>query len=158
MNEKHYISHSIEKERICINTEEKAAWFTIVVCTLSLIGFAILYSLYGSPVAFAAFSVLGFTGFTPILFRSRKGDPRTSIDERDRLIIRKATVAGGMSSYVIFVLVSMGVWFVQFSQGNREIEISILPFVVLCGGVTLFLTRSIALIVLYRGEGSYGEG
>jgi hypothetical protein len=158
MNEKHYISHSIEKERICINTEEKAAWFTIVVCTLSLIGFAILYSLYGSPVAFAAFSVLGFTGFTPILFRPRKGDPRTSIDERDRLILRKATVAGGMSSYVIFVLVSMGVWFVQFSQGNREIEISILPFVVLCGGVTLFLTRSIALIVLYRGEGSYGEG
>lgn len=141
-----------------MNTEQKVAWFTIVICTLSLIGFAILHTLYGSPVAFAAFSLLGFTGFTPILFRARKGDHRTTVDERDRLILRKATVAGGMSSYVIFVLVSMGVWFVQFSQGNREIEISILPFVVLCGGVTLFLTRSIALIVLYRSEGSYGEG
>ena len=124
-----------------MNTEQKVAWFTITVCSITLVCFAILYALYGSPVAFAAFGLMGVTGFIPILFRDRKNGHRVSIDERDLIILRKANVAGGMLSYVIFILVSMGAWFIQFSQGQHEIDITILPFVVLCGGLTLFLTR-----------------
>lgn len=141
-----------------MNTEQKVAWFTIVVCSLTLMSFVTLHTLYGSPGAYAAFSLMALTGFNPILFRKHKEDQRTSLDERDRIILRKASVAGGMLSYAIFVLVSMGAWFVQFSRGRHEVEISILPFIVFCGGITLFLTRSITLIVLYRTDMGYGEG
>ena len=141
-----------------MNTEQKVAWFTIVVCTLTLMSFVTLHSLYGSPAAFAAFSLMAVTGFSPILFRKHKNDQRTSLDERDRIILRKAGVAGGMLSYTIFVLVTMGTWFVQFSRGRDEVEISILPLIVICGAMTLFLTRSITLIVLYRTDTGYGEG
>ena len=141
-----------------MNTEQKIAWFTLTVCGVTIIAYGILHVLYGYQVAFAAFSILGLTGFIPILFPKRQSNHEVTVDERDRIILRKANVAAGMVSYLIFVLVTMGAWFYQFAHGARHIGISVLPMIVMCGGLGLFVTRSIALIVLYRTDTSYGEG
>ena len=155
----HYPSiANIQPGERTMNSEQKVAWFTIAVCLSALIAFGILHTLYGMPVAFAAFSLLGLTGFNPILFRQSKSLKRVEFDERDLSIQRRANVTAGMCSYLIFVLSCMGVWFVQFSAGKGEIGISVLPMIVTAGGIMLFLTRSAAIIVLYRSGGGYAEG
>ncbi len=141
-----------------MNSEQKVAWFTIAVCSSALIAFGILNSLYGMPVAFAAFSLLGLTGFNPLLFRQHRNLKRVEFDERDLSIQRRANVTAGMCSYLIFVISCMGVWFIQFQAGKEEVGISVFPMIVTVGGIMLFLTRSVAIIVLYRIGGSHAEG
>ncbi len=141
-----------------MNTEQKLAWFTIGVCTAALAASGLLYWYFGFPVAMAGFSLLALTGFNPVLFSSLKRKQQIEYDERDRIILRKANVAGGMVSYLIFVLNCMGVWFVQYASGEAEIAIGILPVIVCAGGIGLLMVRSVAVLVLYREGGSYAEG
>ena len=141
-----------------MNAEQKVAWFTILICLAAVLAAAILHWQFGSPVAFAGFSLLGLTGFSPLLLRSGQKQERVDYDERDRVILRRANVAGGMVSYLIFVLACMSTWFVQFMKGRQDVDISILPLIVCAGGIALLTIRSIAVLVLYREGSSYAEG
>lgn len=141
-----------------MNAEQKVAWFTLVVCLAAISAAGLLHWHYGFPMAFAGFALLGLTGFNPILLRSASANQAVDCDERDRMILRRATVAGGMVSYLIFVLACMGAWFLHFSTGKQDIDISILPLIVCLGGIGLLTARSLAILILYREGGSYAEG
>ena len=136
--------------------KQKSAWFIIAVFALSLVAFLVLIPLLGPKAAWAGFGLFGFAGFTPLFFR--KQAHRVMSDERDRIIGSKAAVAGGMSSYLVFVAGCMTAWFIKMFQGQATIDITVLPLIVFCGGMVLFLVRSIALLVLYRREVGYGQG
>jgi hypothetical protein len=106
--------------------------------------------------------VIGFGGLAPFLFRRRRHSEEVSMDKRDRLIVEKATLAGAMLSYMVFVLACMITWFVRMfggdqtiSFGERTISIHVLPFIVGCGGITFVVVRAVITLVLY-GKGVSG--
>ena len=139
-----------------MNAEEKSAWFVIGVSVATLVAFLILVPFLGFKVALGSFGLFGLAGLTPLFFRKQPG--KVVSDERDRIIVRKAAVAGGMSSYLVFVAGCMAAWLIKMIQGEATIDIAVLPLLVFFGAVVLFLVRSIALLVFYRREVGYGQG
>ena len=133
-----------------MNSEQKTAWFIIVTFCLAVVATGLLVPLLGFQSAWAALGLMGISGLSPILFRKEKKDGEVQYDERDRAILHKATTAGGMSSYLVFVALCMIPWFVFRWQGIEEISIEYLPFAVICGCITLFVVRAATIIVLYR--------
>jgi apolipoprotein N-acyltransferase len=138
-----------------MNAEEKSAWFIIGVSTAALIAFLILAPFLGFKAAMGSFGLFGFAGLTPLFFRKQPG--KVVADERDRIIVRKAAVAGGMSSYLVFVAGCMAAWLIKMVRSEATIDIAVLPLLVFFGAVVLFLVRSVALLVLYRREVGYGQ-
>lgn len=139
-----------------MNAEEKSAWFVVGVSVAALVTFLILLPIFGFKVALGSFGIFGFAGLTPLFFRKQPG--KVASDERDRIIVRKAAVVGGMCSYLVFVAGCMAAWFIKMFRGEATIDIEVLPLLVFCGGIVLWLVRSIALLVLYRREVGYGQG
>jgi hypothetical protein len=152
-----YISSINSKGGFSMNTEQKVAWFLIILCCVSSFGFLALIPFLGPTVSLSVFSILGLYGFSPWIFRAKKRTVKISVDERDRLIIRKATLAGAISSYSVFVIGCMLPWFIYMYQGKKVINIMILPFIMLCGVIVLLLVRSIVLLVLYNREVDYAR-
>ena len=108
-----------------MNAEEKSAWFIIGVSTAALIVFLILAPFLGFKAAMGSFGLFGFAGLTPLFFRKQPG--KVASDERDRIIVRKAAVAGGMSSYLVFVAGCMAAWFIKMVRSEATIDITVLP-------------------------------
>ena len=133
--------------------EQKRAWFTLAVIALAAAVFAALIPAVGVKPATGAFGLCGLLGLTPLLFRKQRDPSEVALDERDVNILRKATLLGGMSSYLAFVIACMTVWFVRMIQGEQTLSIHVLPAIVGCGAIVLLLVRAIATLALYgRGE------
>jgi uncharacterized Tic20 family protein len=146
-----------------VRPEQKRAWFVLGVFAVALTGFLLLTPLLGAG-AWGAFGVLGFWGLPPLLWLyRRRHSEEVSMDERDQLIAQKATLAGGMASYLVFVLAGMITWFVRMFRGDqmfrdRTISIHVLPLIVLCGAIALVVVRAVTTLVLYgRGASDAGD-
>jgi hypothetical protein len=109
------------------------------------IGFVVLLLIFESGRgALAACSIMALGAFTPLIGRGEK------LDERDRSIRRRSNVAGGMASYLAFVIGCMGLWFVEFSWYGKD-QVSVHLFAAITGlGCLIFITtRSMAVLILY---------
>ncbi|MHC4150654.1 MAG: hypothetical protein ACYSSP_00970 [Planctomycetota bacterium] len=124
---------------------QKIAWFFVVTITVSivltLIAISILYAKYGFPKAIAGFSTMGLVGvagFSPLIFKKDKG--KVIFDERDRIIKRRAALAGFGMSYLVVGLACM----IPFSVLGPKASISVswLPNI-------LFYIHSLAILVQY---------
>lgn len=133
-----------------MNPEQKSAWLIVVLFGLSVVGFVALIPVVGLQAAWGALGLMGIAGLSPILFRKKNKPEEVDYDERDQGILEKATTAGGMSSYLVFVLVCMVPWFIYRWQGRSEISVDYLPFAVICGVIALIVVRAVTIIVLYR--------
>ncbi len=138
--------------------EQKYAWFVLGVFAVALTGFLVLTPLLGAG-AWGAFGLLGFWGLPPLWLYARRHSEEVRMDERDTLIAQKATLAGGMSSYMVFVLACMITWFVRMFRGDqmfrdRTISIHVLPLIVLCGAIALVVVRAVTILVLYGKGGN----
>ena len=94
-----------------MNRVQKIAWSFVVMISvaflLSCIAIAILYFKVGMPKALAGLGFMGIAGlggFSPLIFQTEKG--KVTLDERYRLINRRAALAGFGTSYL---LVGLGV-------------------------------------------------
>ena len=127
-----------------MSTEQKQAWFVLGLSAVTCVGFVALGLIFGFRVAWAAFGIMGLGGLTPLIGRGKKPD------ERDVSIGKDATVAGGMASYLAFVLGCMGVWIVEFLwHGNYQVSVHMLALITGLGGMTLYIVRSLAILILY---------
>lgn len=139
--------------------EQKRAWFVVGVFAVALAAFLVLAPLFGAEPAWGVFGGCAVWGLSPLLFRRRRDPDEVADDERDQLIAERAMLAGGMSSYLVFVLACMIIWFVRMfrgdqaiSIGERTISIHVLPLIVLCGGITFFVVSAATTLVLYGKE------
>ena len=137
--------------------QQKRAWFTLAVIALAAAVFAALIPAVGVKPATGAFGLCGLLGLTPLLFRKQRDPSQVALDERDVDILRKATLRGGMSSYLAFVIACMTVWFVRMIQGEQTLSIHVLPAIVGCGAIVLLLVRAIATLVMYGRGGTRAE-
>ncbi len=131
-----------------MNIELKSAWYTVMVIAMALLGCLLVGALRGAGPAVAPLGLLGFLGLTPVLFR--KGRGTIGCDERDLDIAKKATLVGGICSYLAVVIGGMSVWFVQyFFKGESVISIHLLPLLAAVAAIVLYLARSIFIICQY---------
>ncbi len=128
-----------------MNAEQKRAWLAVGSMVACLIGYVALLPFLGPYPATAAFALFGVNGFAGLIGRKEKPD------ERDVSIARRATLAGGMASYLAFVLGCMGVWFVAFAWHRQEqVSVHLFPTISIAGGIILYFVRSLVILVLYR--------
>jgi hypothetical protein len=128
-----------------MNAEQKRAWLMLISFAMCAVLFAVLAPFVGAWRATAVFGLWGFNGFGVFIGRGEK------FDERDKSILRCATLAGFAASYPTFCLALMVVWMATFQfHGRSQISVHVLPEIVLLAGTTLFLVRSVAVLVGYR--------
>ena len=133
-----------------MNIELKSAWYTVMIITGTLIICLIFGVVFGFPRAFGALGLLGFLGLTPILFRPKKGS--VACDERDAHVAKKATLVGGICSYLSVVLGGMILWFDFYRRGEELISIHWLPALVVVAAIVLYFTRSVFIISQYTSS------
>ncbi len=132
--------------------EQKRAWFVVGLFVLALTCVAALIPFKGLQ-AWGGLAVFGLLGLVPLLFHMDRRPGEVGTDERDKAIGRKATLHGGMTSFVVFILASMIPWSVYTHQGKETITIRYLPFITLLGGMVFYVARSVAVLILYgRGK------
>ncbi|MHC5034578.1 MAG: hypothetical protein ACYTFZ_06045 [Planctomycetota bacterium] len=136
--------------------EQKWAWFVVVLFLVAIGGVAALVPFAGVH-AWGAIGVFGLAGLTPLLFPARPKPGLVVRDERDQLIVAKATLGGFAMSHSWFVLGCMAVWFYCMLSGQRAFSIEVLPFIVILGTVIHFVSRAVATLFLYREHGANGE-
>ena len=91
-------------------------------------------------------------------------NPRTS---RSSALASKATgfpialisamLAGGMTSYVVFILSCMAAWLLYMIEGRETISIHYLCFVVAGAAITFFVVHSVTTLVMYGRGADHGE-
>lgn len=137
--------------------EQKRAWFVVGTFVFALVVVAVLVPLVGIRIAWGGLGLYGLGGLAPLLFRKKRSAVEVAEDERDKMIAKTAALAGAMMSYLAFILTCMTTWFVYMFQGKRAITIHALAIIVLAGGMVFFMSRTIAILVLYGRESGHGE-
>ncbi len=142
-----------------MNREQKVA-LSVVVTTLaavvaSTIAIIILYQKVGMPEALKGLAFMGFSGFgclSMFIFKKEKG--KVAFDERDKLIQKRAGIAGFALAYLFVGLACMIPFFVLGPKAN--ISVTWLPRIFIGTGITHFFFYSITILCEY-GLGSKGE-
>jgi len=135
-----------------MNRMQKIAWSLVITISagviVSGIATAILYAKVGMPKAssgLAFLAIAGLGGFSPLIFGKDKG--KVTFDERDKLIKRRAALAGFATSYLFVGLVCMIPFFVLGPMAS----ISVIWLPNIFGGACLsfFFVWSVAILVQY---------
>ena len=135
-----------------MNRVQKIAWSLVITISvgfiLSCIAVAILYVKLGMPRALAGLGFMGIAGlggFSPLIFRKDKG--KVTFDERDKLIKRRAALAGFAMSYLFVGLACM----IPFSILGPKASISVtwLPNIFAGAALSAFFVTSVAILVQY---------
>lgn len=133
-----------------MNTELKSAWYTVVVVAMAVIGCLIMGAYTNTMAAFAPLGLMGLLGLTPILFRKRDG--KVDLDERDLEVVEKASIVGGVCSYLAFVIGGMALWGIHYYRGESQMNVHLIPLLIFGGAIVLYLSRSIFIISQYSGK------
>ena len=135
-----------------MNRVQKIAWSFVVTISvaflLSCIAIAILYFKVGMPKALAGLGFMGIAGlggFSPLIFQTENG--KVTLDERDRLINRRAALAGFGTSYLLVGLVCMIPFFILGPKAS--ISVIWLPYIFGGAGLSMFFVHSVAILVQY---------
>ena len=140
-----------------MSTEQKRAWFVVIVCFAAVAAVLVLLALGAGWHARGGLGLFRLAALTPLLFREKRKAGEVTVDERDTAIAQKALLAGGVTSYTVFILACMVPWFVYVAQGNETIEIDVLPFTVAYGAIAFFVTKSVVTLVLYGRAGNRAQ-
>ena len=143
-----------------MNRTQKIAWFLAITISfgfiLSCIAVAILYAKVGMPKALAGFAfmgIVGLAGFSPLIFGKDKG--KVVFDERDRLIKRRASLAG-FGAFFIFsyggmILMSLLVGW------NGLISVHSVGTIFGVSAIAMWAAWSVAILVQYGWGSKDGE-
>ena len=139
-----------------MNRVQKIAWSFVVTISiaflLSCIAIAILYVKVGMPKALAGIGFMGIAGlggFSPLIFQTEKG--KVTLDERDRLINRRAALAGFGTSYLLVGLACMIPFFILGPKAS--ISVICLPYIFGGVGINMFFAHSVAILMQYGRGG-----
>jgi len=144
-----------------MNRTQKIARFTLIACltalTLSLMAVAIFYFVVGQPIhrALGGFGFIGICGLSALAPLIYKKDPgKVSLDERDVMIQKKASLRAYTIFWCLFVLAAMIPFFILGPKGT--ISVKYLPAMVFGGMFVVLLVQSIVMLEEY-GWSDKGE-
>ena len=131
---------------------QKESWGMVVGFGVGLVVFVILVPLRGIRGAWPAPCLYALGGFAPLIFRTKRNTDIVASDERSKMIVEKATKAGGIAAFQVTLLVCLIPWGIFQYQGKQVIGIDILPFILFMAMTALWVTRAIVVLVLYGRE------
>ena len=143
-----------------MNRAQKMALLIVITTSfgfiLSCIAIAILYVKVGMPKAVAGFALIGIAGLGglgPLIFKKDKG--KVTLDERDRLIQRRAGLAGFTTAYLVAGLACMIPFFVLGPKAN--VSVIWLPMIFMGAGISHFFVHSVVIMAQYGRRGEKNE-
>ncbi len=143
-----------------MNRAQKVAWLFVITISVAVLlaggAVGILYFKLGLPKALAGLGFLGIAGFGglgPLIFKKDKG--KVAFDERDRLIKRRAALAGFTAAYLVVGLSCMIPFFVLGPKAN--VSVTWLPMIFMGAGISHFFAHSVAILVQYGRGGKENE-
>ena len=136
---------------------QKESWGLVVAFAIAVVIFVILIPLIGIKIAWGVLGLYALGALAPVIFRKKRDADIVALDERTKMIIEKATKAGGIAAFQVTLLSCLIPWGIYQYQGKEVISIVILPFVLFSGMIALWLTRAIAILVLYGRERTDGQ-
>ncbi len=142
-----------------MSTQEKTAWFNIVVLSISIIVFFILFIyirnerpdlsiIHQIVFSYSAYSINALMGFSGLIFRKNKS--QIVMDERDKFIQRRSHLLGFRIFWLFFVGINMGIWGKAMASHSKQISIHVLPLLVALGFVVFVAVQSIVMLKLYH--------
>jgi hypothetical protein len=102
----------------------------------------------------AAFAALVIMNVTSGILKSRL---KAVTDERDKVIIRKASLWATGVSYTVVAALLLALAITYMNEGSETISVYFPLFIVLIGGVTLLLTQAITALLLYGRKVNHAE-
>jgi len=151
-----------------MNISQKTAWAQLAIFGTLVIGWVVLFTINGTVfywqdetmkmtfywLCAAAFAALVIMNITASIL---KGRLKAATDERDRMILRKASLwATGVSySFVAALLLALAITYMN--SGSETVPVYFPFFIVIIGGVTLLLTQAITALLLYGRKVNHAE-
>ena len=151
-----------------MNISQKTAWAQLAIFGALVIGWVVLFTINGTVfywqdetmkmtfywLCAAAFAALVIMNITASIL---KGRLKAATDERDRMILRKASLwATGVSySFVAALLLALAITYMN--SGSETVPVYFPFFIVIIGGVTLLLTQAITALLLYGRKVNHAE-
>ena len=126
---------------------------------LSIIAVTVGYFVVGFPKAWSGIGFIGIGGLGGLGQLIFKKDPGpVQGDERDQFINLKAARVSFALSYVLFGLLSMGIWGYYHYHNQSAITIEVLPLVWGLAAATAFLSHAVMILVLYGKDDQPAKG
>jgi hypothetical protein len=144
-----------------MNAWQRNAW-------ISLLFFAPLWLIFGQlPIllvylegpsflhlfSFACSTIVGGLMWLFLFFfnKSRKRTGTTKFDERDQLILIRATLVAYVVLWLYFIAACIYAWLSSGSE--RSISVNVMPMVIVGGIVVFLVVQSLATLIQYGREG-----
>jgi len=128
-----------------------AAWFHLIICSSSIVCYILLHRLVSPEAAPAAMALLA-----PMALTGRVA-PRRETDERERLIDRRAAVAGGAVAYLFVIGTCMAVWWTHYRNEPPVVDAAVLSLVAYGACVALLIGRAASVLALVRRPLAAGD-
>lgn len=161
-----------------MNRHEKIAYYNLAVIAVSVLCFAIFFSVLRQThpleasfrIASSAFGILGFIGFGQTLFRKEGSEKRIvgffdpELDERDIEIYRRAGLHAFSTLWGFCVLAIMGIWmYFRWKHGLEgpvtiALNVDLLPFLLFPCFVLITFVYSISIVLQQRRGSSDDTG
>jgi hypothetical protein len=151
-----------------MSISQKTAWAQLVIFGALVIGWLVLFLTNGTIfywqdnsmkmtfywLSAAAFAALVAMNAVASLLRNRK---KAIADERDKAILRKASLWATGASYTVVVALLLVLAITYMNSGSDTIPVNFPLFIVLIGGVTLLLTQAITALIMYGRKVNYAQ-
>ena len=152
-----------------MSINQKTAWIQLTIFGALLIAWAVLFAFNGTIyywedegmkntfyyLSAGAFAVLVGMNTTVTLATRRR--PNAS-DERDRAIIRRASLWAASVSYTIVAGLLLALSISFMNRGLDNIPVYFPLFIVLCGGALLLLVQALVAVILYGRKVNHAGG
>lgn len=103
--------------------------------------------------SFACSTIIGglFWLFLFFVNKNRKGKREIEFDERDQLILIKATLAAYVVLWLYFIAACIYGWL--SASPERSISVNVMPMVIVGGIVVFLVVQSVATLIQYGWQG-----
>ena len=139
------------------------ARYSLVVCVITALltssGYLLLSHFLGPQKArgaFGFFGLLGLLGLGPIFYRTRPGERRVILDERDKQIGERSQVIAWRVVWLYWGVICLGLWaFVAIRSGLDAVQapfipVEWLPWTLMAGFLVFWMAWSISILLKYR--------
>jgi len=151
-----------------MSISQKTAWIQLGIFGAVVIGWMVLFINNGTifywqnntmKMTFYWLCAAAFTGLVlmNIVASIVKNNTKSVVDERDRLIFRKASLWATGTSYTMVVALLLALAITYMNSASETVPVNFPLFIVIAGGVILVLTQAIAALIMYGRKVNYGE-
>jgi len=133
-----------------MSTQQKHAWFNLVVGVTSILTYFALLPLIGPWRAMGAFGLLGFAGFGALFYLKAKKSGRVVSDERDQMIGAKASTIAWSVIWVSLIAAFLAT--LRFLGEDGSIPVRGLSMAIWWAFCVFLVVQSLATLTLYARQ------